>query len=204
MKILLIEDEKKVSAFIKRGLENERYTVEAAFDGGIGLEMSYDKSFDVIILDLMLPVIDGFTILKRLRESGIQTPVLILSSKGEIDDRIHGFVNVLQDLLHVECSRDLLSQCCRQVNFSGACPDHDLKLSAPCDLHSMTKQAKTGHQGHRRENQERRKPPSLCEGGLKVDINGRHPIASQSPTDRGGDLKTMVTGWQVRKEGDPP
>ena len=90
MKILLIEDEKKVSAFIKRGLENERFTVETAFSGKIGLDMALDDSYEIIILDLMLPVINGFTILKRIRESGIQTPVLILSAKGEIDDRIHG------------------------------------------------------------------------------------------------------------------
>lgn len=90
MKILLIEDEHKVSAFIKRGLEYERFIVETAFDGDIGYEMALDTCFDVIVLDLMLPGINGFTILRKLRENDIHTPVIILTSKGEIDDKIHG------------------------------------------------------------------------------------------------------------------
>lgn len=90
MKILLIEDEKKVSAFVKRGLENERYTVETAFDGTTGLEMAHHPSFDVIVLDLMLPGIDGLSLLRQLRESEVQTPVLILTAKDTIEDRIQG------------------------------------------------------------------------------------------------------------------
>lgn len=90
MKILLIEDEKKVSAFIRRGLEHERFTVDTAFDGKIGLEMAQNLKNDLIILDLMLPEIDGFSILRQLRESEIHTPILILSAKTDIDDRIHG------------------------------------------------------------------------------------------------------------------
>ncbi|MCL3782676.1 response regulator transcription factor [Prolixibacteraceae bacterium JC049] len=90
MKILLIEDEIKVSAFIKRGLENERYIVEVAQDGIKGLEMAHYPSFDLIILDLMLPGIDGFTLLRQLREAEIHTPLLILSAKDAIEDRIHG------------------------------------------------------------------------------------------------------------------
>ena len=90
MKILLIEDEQKVSAFIKRGLEVERFTVETAFDGMKGFEMAQDTTFDVIILDLMLPGLHGFAILRKLREKDIRTPVIILTSKGEIDDKIHG------------------------------------------------------------------------------------------------------------------
>jgi len=90
MKILLIEDEKKVSAFIKRGFEQERYIVQTAFDGITGLDIASDTSFDVIILDLMLPGLDGFSLLRNLRESGVNTPVLILTAKGDIDDRIHG------------------------------------------------------------------------------------------------------------------
>ena len=90
MKLLLIEDEQKVSDFIKRGLEYERFTVKTAFDGITGYKMAQDSSFELIILDLMLPGIHGFAILRKLREKEIQTPVIILTSKGEIDDKIHG------------------------------------------------------------------------------------------------------------------
>ena len=90
MKILLIEDEKKVSAFVKRGLENERYIVETAFDGLEGFEMAHQPSIDLVVLDLMLPRIDGLTLLRKLRESEIQTPVLILTAKDSIEDRIQG------------------------------------------------------------------------------------------------------------------
>ncbi|TKG88247.1 response regulator transcription factor [Puteibacter caeruleilacunae] len=90
MKILLIEDEKKVSGFIKRGLENERYIVETANDGLVGLEMGCHPTIDLIILDLMLPGIDGLTVLRKLREAEVHTPVLILTAKDSIDDRIHG------------------------------------------------------------------------------------------------------------------
>ncbi|MFC1554883.1 response regulator transcription factor [candidate division KSB1 bacterium] len=90
MKILLIEDEKKVAAFIKRGLEQERFVVDAVYDGKTGLEKAYDSSFDTIILDLMLPGMDGLSILHKIREEHVKTPVLILTAKGEIEDRIHG------------------------------------------------------------------------------------------------------------------
>ncbi len=90
MKVLLIEDEKKVSSFIKKGLENERYIVETAFDGKSDLDKAFDSSNDIIILDLMLPVMDGLTLLNKLREKNIHTPVLILTAKEEIEDRVHG------------------------------------------------------------------------------------------------------------------
>jgi DNA-binding response OmpR family regulator len=90
LKILLIEDDKKISSFIKRSFENERFVVETAFDGNIGLEKAFDTSIDVIILDLMLPGLDGLQILNELREDDVQTPVLILTARGELNDRIHG------------------------------------------------------------------------------------------------------------------
>ena len=90
MNILLIEDEPKVSAFIKRGLEHERFSVDVVFDGKTGLERARNPNVDLIILDLMLPKIDGFTLLRELRESEIHTLVIVLTAKGDIDDRIHG------------------------------------------------------------------------------------------------------------------
>lgn len=90
MKVLLIEDEQKVSAFVKRGLEYERYIVETAFDGITGLELAHQPSLDLIVLDLMLPGIDGLTLLRKLRESEVMIPVIILTAKDTIEDRIQG------------------------------------------------------------------------------------------------------------------
>jgi len=90
MKILVIEDEKKVASFIKKGLESERFIVEVAYDGKDGFEKAHDDSYDVIILDLMLPKLDGISLLHQLRNDKVATPVLILTAKGNIDDRITG------------------------------------------------------------------------------------------------------------------
>lgn len=90
MKVLLVEDEKKVSDFIQRGLEKEYINVDKAFDGVVGLQKAMDPSIDVVILDLMLPRMDGLSVLKEIREKNIDTPVLILTAKSNIEDRIAG------------------------------------------------------------------------------------------------------------------
>lgn len=90
MKLLIIEDEKKVASFIKKGLENEGFVVEVAYDGKEGLKKAFDDSYNLIILDLMLPKIDGLTLLQQLRREGITTQVIILTAKGHVEDRIEG------------------------------------------------------------------------------------------------------------------
>ena len=90
MKILVIEDEKKMAFFIKRGLEEERYIVETAFDGQTGLEIALHNQFDAIVLDVMLPKRDGFAVLSALRGAGNATPVLMLTARGNTDDRVSG------------------------------------------------------------------------------------------------------------------
>jgi len=90
MKILVVEDEKKVANFIKRGLEDDSYQVTLSSDGVDGLKKAISGEFDVIILDCMLPKKDGLGVLKELRESGILTPVLMLTAKAETDDIVAG------------------------------------------------------------------------------------------------------------------
>ncbi len=90
MKILVIEDERKVASFIKHGLEEERYIVETAADGVTGLEMAMNNEFDAILLDVMLPGKDGFTVLRELREAGFVTPILMLTARGTTEDRVQG------------------------------------------------------------------------------------------------------------------
>jgi len=90
MRILVIEDERKVASFIKRGLEEERYIVETAADGEQGLNLAMENSFDAIVLDVMLPKMDGFEVLKALRDDGNATPVLMLTARGTTEDRVQG------------------------------------------------------------------------------------------------------------------
>jgi DNA-binding response OmpR family regulator len=90
MRILVVEDERKVASFIKHGLEEERYIVETAADGVSGLEIAMNNTFDAIVLDVMLPGMDGFTILKELRNVGIATPVVMLTARGGLEDKVTG------------------------------------------------------------------------------------------------------------------
>ncbi len=99
MKILLVEDEKKVASFIKRGLEEEHFTVDVAYDGESGEFMALTSEYDLIILDILLPKKNGFEVLKSLRANGIQTPILILIAKGSIDDKVEGLNSGADDYL---------------------------------------------------------------------------------------------------------
>jgi heavy metal response regulator len=90
MTILVIEDEIKITRFIKKGLEMEHYTVETAYDGQEGLEKALINNYDLIILDLMIPKLDGIEVCKKIREAKIETPVIMLTAKDTVDDRIKG------------------------------------------------------------------------------------------------------------------
>jgi DNA-binding response OmpR family regulator len=90
MRILVVEDEHKIAQAIKKGLEQEAYAVDLAFDGQDGLDLALSDEFDLIILDRMLPEIDGLEICKRVRGKNIHTPILILTAKGQISDRVEG------------------------------------------------------------------------------------------------------------------
>ncbi len=90
MRILIIEDEKNLANILKKGLEENSFTVELSFDGEEGLYMAETYPYDALILDILLPNIDGFTIMDRLRARKINLPVLMLTAKGELEDRIKG------------------------------------------------------------------------------------------------------------------
>ncbi|MCE5195407.1 MAG: response regulator transcription factor [Nitrospiraceae bacterium] len=90
MRLLIIEDEQNLANILKRGFAENGFTVELSFDGEEGLYMAENYTYDAVLLDIMLPSIDGITILKTLRSKGYNTPILMLTAKGEVDDRIHG------------------------------------------------------------------------------------------------------------------
>jgi heavy metal response regulator len=99
MHILVVEDEKKVASFIKRGLEEEKYTVDLAADGEEGLYMAETNPYDLILMDLMLPKMDGLTVIRELRKKGVQTAVLCLTAKDTVDDIVSGLDSGSDDYL---------------------------------------------------------------------------------------------------------
>jgi len=90
MRILIIDDEKELARILKQGLQEHAFTVDLAFDGQEGLYMAVTYPFDVVIVDIMLPIVDGFTIVERLRTKNNDVPVLILTAKGEVEHRVKG------------------------------------------------------------------------------------------------------------------
>lgn len=90
MRILIVEDEHKIANSIKQGLEQEKYSVDVALDGQHGYDLAATEPYDVIILDRMLPVLDGIEITKRLRGQKVHTPILILTARGQTGDRVEG------------------------------------------------------------------------------------------------------------------
>ncbi len=90
MRILVIEDEKKVANFIKKGLAEEHYAVDNAYDGESGLYMAEVNEYDLIVLDLMIPKIDGLEVLRRVRGNRNNVPILVLTAKDSVEDIVRG------------------------------------------------------------------------------------------------------------------
>ncbi len=99
MRVLIVEDEKKVAKALREGLEAEHYDVRVACTGEEGFFLVNHESFDLVVLDLMLPRRDGLEVLTTLRKRGLQTPVLILTAKDTIEDRVHGLDSGADDYL---------------------------------------------------------------------------------------------------------
>jgi DNA-binding response OmpR family regulator len=90
MHVLIVEDEKKMAELLKKGLEEENHSVSLAFDGRDALEMAQSSEYDAIVLDLMLPGIDGFEVARRLRKGGNKTPILVLTARDTVPDVVKG------------------------------------------------------------------------------------------------------------------
>ena len=99
MKILMIEDEKRLSEAVKRILEENHYLIDLALDGEYGLECALSDIYDIIILDIMLPKLDGISVLQKLRKTGICTPVIMLTAKGETEHKVLGLDSGADDYL---------------------------------------------------------------------------------------------------------
>ena len=99
MRILVVEDEHKIATSLKKGLEQESYAVDLAFTGPDGYDLASSETYDLIILDLMLPEMSGIKICKKLREENNHTPVLMLTAKGQTSDKVEGLNSGADDYL---------------------------------------------------------------------------------------------------------
>lgn len=99
MKILLVDDEKELSEAVKRVLILNHYEVDQAYDGYEALDAIYQNKYDGIILDVMMPNLDGFSVVKEIRAMGIKTPVIMLTAKAEVDDKVLGLDSGADDYL---------------------------------------------------------------------------------------------------------
>ncbi len=99
MRILIVEDEHRIANTIKKGLEQEHFAVDVSYEGNDGYDLASTEEYDVLILDLMLPGKDGISICTDLRKNGIHTPILMLTAKGQIQDKVDGLDSGADDYL---------------------------------------------------------------------------------------------------------
>ncbi|MEX2233328.1 MAG: response regulator transcription factor [Cyclobacteriaceae bacterium] len=99
MKILVVEDEQKVAAFIKNGLEEQGYTIDLAYDGYTGEKLALSKQYNLILLDVIIPVLNGIELCKRIKTMKPDVPILMLTALGTTDDKVAGFDSGADDYL---------------------------------------------------------------------------------------------------------
>jgi heavy metal response regulator len=99
MRILLVEDEKKIASFIERGLIEQHYSVDVAYDGNEGLYLAEVNPYDLVVLDIMLPGKDGFTVCQELRKQKNDVPILMLTARDDVRDKIFGLDSGADDYL---------------------------------------------------------------------------------------------------------
>jgi len=141
MKILIIEDDEKIINFLRKGLEEESYTVDSSLNGEEGIYLASVNIYDLILLDIMIPLKDGIEVCKTLRNSNIQTPIIMLTAKDSIEDKIKGLDIGANDYLAKPFSfSELLARIRVQLRAKNSF-DTTLKI-ADLELNLLTKTAK--------------------------------------------------------------
>lgn len=146
MRTLVVEDDAAVAGFIKKGLSESGHNVDVANDGKQGLFLATTEQYDAIVLDRMLPGVDGITILNTLRASEIKTPVLILSAKNKVDDKVKGLRSGADDYLTKPFAfEELLARLDILVSRNNRTATSDTKLSAfDLELDLLTREVTRG------------------------------------------------------------
>jgi DNA-binding response OmpR family regulator len=146
VRVLVVEDEARIARFLKKGLEEESYAVDVAVDGPAALDWAAGTRYDLILLDVMLPGLTGFEVCRILRDRGVKTPVLMLTARDEVDDRVTGLDAGADDYLPKPFAfKELLARMralTRRYAEAGS-PDTTLEL-ADLRLDTVTHRAKRG------------------------------------------------------------
>jgi len=146
MRILIVEDEKKMAAVLKKGLEADNHRVSLALDGRSGLELASTAEFDVVVLDLMLPVIDGFEVARRLRKNDNQTPILMLTARDAAPDIVKGLDLGADDYLTKPFAFEVFLARLRSVARRGSTPRPTILRIGDLVLNPASHQVARGEQ----------------------------------------------------------
>jgi DNA-binding response OmpR family regulator len=147
MRILIVEDERKVSAYVKRGLEEQGYAVDAAYTGREALDWLETIDYDLIVLDILLPELDGIEVCRCLRQRGIRAPVLMLTARDAIDDRVTGLDAGADDyLVKPFAMRELLARLRALSRRAADAPKTTTLRVSDLELDTLTHRAQRGGQ----------------------------------------------------------
>jgi len=144
MRVLIVEDERAMAELLKKGLEEENHRAALAFDGVEGLELARTYEFDAIVLDLMLPRVDGFEVARRLRYAGNETPILILTARDAVPDIVKGLDLGADDYLTKPFSFEEFLARLRTVARRGSAPRPTCLRVADLTLDPASRQALRG------------------------------------------------------------
>src|SRR5215471_13198309 len=142
MRLLVVEDEQKLAHLVKRALAAERFSVDVAHDGRQGLELATSYDYDLIILDLLLPQLDGSEILRRVRRSNPRVPVLILTARDAVADKVHHFEAGADDYLTKPFAMAELIVRVKALLRRGAVPRESVLRIADLELDRLTQQVR--------------------------------------------------------------
>ncbi len=146
MPILVIEDEPRILAFLRRGLEAQGFSVDAAADGAAGLRRARERRYDLVVLDLLLPQLDGLAVLRELARSAPELPVLILSARLDLQTKLRGFELGARDYVAKPFSlEELIARIRVQLRSAGGRDDEErLVRAGPLELDLARRQARVG------------------------------------------------------------
>jgi DNA-binding response OmpR family regulator len=145
MRILVVEDDQKIASFIAKGMQQASFAVDHVVQGEEGLALAQTTDYDAMVVDIMLPGMDGLTLIEKLRSSGINTPVLILSAKHTVDDKVRGFQKGGDDYLTKPFSfSELLVRIQALIRRSSKAAVSNTLVVEDLQLNLMTREVKRG------------------------------------------------------------
>lgn len=147
MRILLVEDDPKISSFVKLGLEDHDYNVTVAYDSAMAEKLIFSKEYDLIILDVIIPGINGLELCKKIRREGVKTPILMLTSLDSVEDKVTGFENGADDYLIKPFSfKELIARVKALIRRTSGVVNSSVLTIADLELDTTSKKVKRAEQ----------------------------------------------------------